>query len=112
MEVDLTKVKVVVLNKVRKWIQGLTDEIAKGQLVGAISKLKKGLKGDWKPVGDGVYECRLFCSCAYRLYYSERDPAFLVVMHGNSKGTEKQQQADIAKAKSILAQLKQNNYDK
>ncbi|MDO4698773.1 MAG: type II toxin-antitoxin system RelE/ParE family toxin [Pasteurellaceae bacterium] len=62
-----------------------------------------GNLGDYKSVGGGVYEMRVFTGKGYRAYFTQQDGITYWLLCGGDKST---QQADIAKAKAIWQLLK------
>ena len=44
----------------RKWMKNLKDLVAKAHIDRRIFRLSQGNPGDVKPVGDGVFEMRIF----------------------------------------------------
>jgi len=53
--------------------------------------------GDYKPVGDGVYELRIFKGPGIRLYFAFQGDRMIVLLIGGDKSSQKQ---DIKLAKS------------
>lgn len=60
-----------------------------------LRKATLGNLGDVVPVGEGVSEMREFFGPGWRMYFTERSGALIVMLGGGDKST---QQADIAKA--------------
>jgi len=44
---------------VTQWLSDLRDFEARARIVSRLDRLKAGLLGDWKSVGEGVYELRI-----------------------------------------------------
>lgn len=80
-----------------RWLAQLKDERAKARIIVQLKRLKLGLSGDWKSVGDGVFELRIFEGKGYRVYFG-REAEFTVMLL--SGGTKETQSRDIKLAKS------------
>lgn len=63
---------------------------------------RRGLLGDVKPVGEGVYEMRENFGPGWRMYYIQRGATLVVMLGGGDKSTQK---TDIAKAIALAASL-------
>ena len=66
-------------------------------------KMQRGLFGDWKAVGEGVFEMRLDFGAGYRVYYA-RYGAFAVIFLGG--GDKSDQRKTIVDAQRIWEGLK------
>lgn len=64
--------------------------------------MQSGLFGDVKPVGGSVSELRIDHGPGYRLYFTQRGRAVVILLCGGDKRT---QRADIRKAKELVANL-------
>ena len=53
-----------------EWLAGLRDAGARARVVSRLDRLKAGLLGDWKSVGEGVCELRIDYGPGYRVYYA------------------------------------------
>jgi putative addiction module killer protein len=80
-----------------RWIEKLRDERAKARVLIQLDRLRLGLEGDWKSVGDGVFEMRIFVGRGYRVYFAREGKAVVILLCGGDKTT---QGRDIALAKS------------
>ena len=81
-----------------QWINSLDNHIAL-RITERIRKLKQGNLGDWKCLGSGLFELRMFFGAGYRIYFSlEGDKIILLLCGGDKAGQRK----DIAKAKRYL----------
>ena len=61
-----------------------------------MNRLALGHWGDWKSVGEGVYELRIQYGGGYRIYFTEEESTVILLLIGGSKRT---QARDIEKAK-------------
>lgn len=84
------------------WLSGLRDVVTRLRLAKRLDKAGRGLLGDVKSVGDGVYEMREDFGPGWRMYYIQRGTALIVMLGGGDKSTQK---ADIAKAIKLAAIL-------
>ncbi len=77
------------------WLDGLKDRTTRLRLARRIDKAQRGILGDVKPVGAGVFEMREFFGPGWRMYYVQRGNVLIVMLGGGDKST---QSADIAAA--------------
>jgi putative addiction module killer protein len=85
-----------------KWLDGLDDDRAKAKIAQRLVRVQSGLFGDVKPVGGSVSELRIDYGPGYRLYFTQRGRAIVILLCGGDKST---QRADIRKAKELVANL-------
>jgi putative addiction module killer protein len=74
-------------------ISQLEDEI----LV-RVKRLELGNLGDWKNVGEGVYELRMTFGAGYRVYFARHGDKIIVILGGGDKST---QAKDIISAQTL-----------
>ena len=79
-----------------KWLDSLKDRITRLRLSRRLDKAQRGNLGDVKPVGEGVFEMREHFGPGWRMYYTKRGGALIVMLGGGDKSS---QESDIAKAK-------------
>jgi putative addiction module killer protein len=91
-------IEVVESPQFRKWFRGLKDKNAAIAITKRINRVKGGLFGDVKSVGDGVSELRFHLSAGHRVYFLKRGLAVVILLYGGDKSS---QEADIEKAKEI-----------
>jgi putative addiction module killer protein len=86
-----------------KGFRDLNDQHAKGRILARIRRLELfGHAGDTKSVSNGVQEMRVDCGPGYRLYFTNRDRAIVILLCG---GTKKRQDDDIKEAKRLAGEL-------
>ena len=81
-----------------KWHDKLKDARARMKIHFRIAQTELGNFGDFKAVGDGVYEMRIHYGPGYRIYYTKEDEVVVLLLVGGEKST---QQKDIEKAKEL-----------
>ena len=80
-----------------RWIAKLRDGRAKARILVQLDRLKLGLPGDWKSVGEGVFELRIFEGKGYRVYFAREGKSIVILLCGGDKTT---QSRDIELAQS------------
>lgn len=78
-----------------RWLEGLRDRQAVARVLTRIDRLERGLFGDCKPCGGGVWELRVDWGPGYRVYYARAGATIVLLLCGGDKTT---QRADILKA--------------
>ena len=88
----------------KKWFRKLKDEQAKACIANRIRSISsKDNLGDFKYVGDKIFELRIHYGPGYRLYFCYREQTVILLLCGGDKST---QENDIKKAGQILKLLK------
>jgi putative addiction module killer protein len=82
------------------WFRSLRDAVARGRIAKRIALLEGGHFGDVKSLGDGVSELRIHHGPGYRLYFTRRGEALVLLLIGGDKGSQRR---DVARAKEIAA---------
>ncbi|MBQ2552772.1 MAG: type II toxin-antitoxin system RelE/ParE family toxin [Treponema sp.] len=80
------------------WRNLIKDDHARAKIDLRIEQTKLGNFGDFKFVGDGIYEMRIHYGPGYRIYYTKEDDVIVLLLVGGDKST---QQKDIEKAKEL-----------
>lgn len=83
------------------WLARL-DNAVSARIAARLLKLSMGLWGDHKALGGGLIELREHFGPGIRLYLIRRGPQLIVVLAG---GCKRRQQADIERARALIAQL-------
>ena len=85
-----------------KWLEKLKDNKARDKIIVRIKRIEQTNNlGDYKSVGDNVYELRIDYGCGYRVYFTFNGNEIIILLCGGDKST---QQKDINKAKIINKQ--------
>jgi putative addiction module killer protein len=80
-----------------QWLMRLRDGMSQKRILARIRRVEQGNYGDYKAVGDGIFELRLFFGSGYRVYFGEDDETLVVLLMGGDKDS---QDRDIAKAQA------------
>lgn len=80
------------------WLLGLKDLKSRAIIRARIERLRLGILGDCKSVGDGVFELRVQFGPGFRVYFGQDGQRVVVLLCGGDKGSQKK---DIAKAKLL-----------
>jgi len=86
------------------WLRGLRDMKAKVRILARLDAAKKGNLGDWRSVGEGVFEMRIDVGAGYRIYYAREDIFVYLLLAGGDKRT---QDADIKSAKKMWLEIQE-----
>jgi putative addiction module killer protein len=85
-----------------RWLSGLRDRRARARIQIRLDRLRLGLVGDVKPVGEGVSELRVDYGPGCRAYFAQRGPALILLLAGGDKHT---QHKDIKTALKLARDL-------
>lgn len=89
-------------NHFKSWFDGL-DALAAAKVATAILRLELGNTSNVKSLGKGLGEYRIDWGPGYRLYLAQDGDDLIILFAG---GTKKRQQADIVRARLLLADYK------
>lgn len=90
------------LREFDEWFDRLRDRTTRIRPVVRLDGAQRGILGDVKPVGDGIYEMREFFGPGWRMYYVQQGAVLIVMLGGGDKSS---QTSDIAAAKKLAATL-------
>jgi len=85
-----------------QWVDSLGDMPTRIRLRRRLDRAARGILGDVKPVGDGVWEMREFFGPGWRMYYVMRGTAIILMLGGGDKSSQKR---DIERAKAMAEEL-------
>ena len=91
-----------------KWLDELRDLRARARVQARIERLAAGHAGDVKSVGAGVSELRIDYGPGYRVYFTKRGTAVVILLAG---GDKRSQSADIKLALRLARNLEDINDD-
>ncbi|MFN7095998.1 MAG: type II toxin-antitoxin system RelE/ParE family toxin, partial [Gammaproteobacteria bacterium] len=86
----------------RDWLENLKDNTIRARVERRIERMAFGNYGDYKTVGNGIFESRLMFGAGYRIYWIVQDDDLIILLCGGDKST---QNHDIKLAKEFLKQL-------
>jgi putative addiction module killer protein len=86
-----------------RWFQGVRDKKARASIGSKITLLQDATYNNFKSVGEGVYELRIFLGPGYRIYFAFSGSTVVVLIAGGDKNS---QEEDIKKAKHIWKEYK------
>lgn len=84
------------------WFESLRDRTTGIRLAVRLDKAQRGILGDVKPVGGGVFEMREFFGSGWRMYYVLRGSVLIIMLGGGDKSS---QARDIAAAQKLADNL-------
>ncbi|AWN16333.1 type II toxin-antitoxin system RelE/ParE family toxin [Salinisphaera sp. LB1] len=87
------------------WLDSLKDKRAQLRIDIRIRRLADGNPGEHRDLKGGVSELKIREGKAYRVYYTERGGELVILLCGGDKSSKTKQQADIAKAQRLAANL-------
>ena len=71
-----------------QWLDALADLRARARVQVRIERLAAGNAGDVKAVGKGVSELRIDYGPGYRVYFTKRGRAMVILLAGGDKHTQ------------------------
>jgi len=89
-----------------EWLNKLKDPISRLRIRRRLDRLELGNLGDCEPVGDGVFELRIFFGPGYRIYFAEQDDTIIILLCAGDKSS---QTKDINLAKNYWQELKERS---
>ncbi|GAB4191276.1 MAG: hypothetical protein Fur006_34200 [Coleofasciculaceae cyanobacterium] len=78
-----------------KWRDSLRDNRAKAKIKTRLDRVEVGNLGDYRSVGEGVFELRIDYGSGYRIYFGQIGTTIVLLLCGGDKSTQEQ---DIRKA--------------
>ena len=85
------------------WLVALRDVKAQARILARLESARLGNLGDCKAIGSGIREMRIHTGSGYRVYFVQKKQVILLLLCGGSKSS---QTRDIARAKKIAQELK------
>ncbi|SFB20050.1 putative addiction module killer protein [Collimonas sp. OK607] len=91
-------------NVFKDWLLDLRDVQGKAKILTRIRSVSLGNLGDVEPVGEGVSELRIHYGPGYRIYFTRRGKAMVLLFVGGDKSSQKN---DIKLARQMAKSLKE-----
>jgi len=79
-----------------RWYHSLKDKRANEIILARIARVRSGNIGDFKIIGNGVFEFRIHYGSGFRIYFGLENNEIVILLVGGDKST---QARDIKKAK-------------
>ncbi|MBE9186935.1 type II toxin-antitoxin system RelE/ParE family toxin [Microcoleus sp. LEGE 07076] len=73
-----------------EWLDSLRDLKAKFKIDGRLDRVGTGNLGDYRSVGEGVYELRINYGPGYRVYFGQVGTTIILLLIGGDKSTQEQ----------------------
>ena len=80
----------------QEWLDSLRDPSARARIKKRLDRIKLGNLGDYKALGEGVYELRIDYGPGYRVYYGKVDSIIILLLCAGDKNTQAKD-IDLAK---------------
>lgn len=78
------------------WLKSIKNNNTKIRILARLDRIKLGNFGDYRSIGEGLYELRLHFGSGYRVYYGQVGNEIVLLLAGGDKSTQKQ---DIQRVK-------------
>jgi putative addiction module killer protein len=82
-----------------EWLRRLKDPVAKAAILGRVDRITVGGNfGDYRSLGEQVFELKIHVGPGYRVYYGLEQGQVVLLLSGGDKS---RQSRDIARAKTL-----------
>ena len=95
--------KIKQTNKFSSWLSKLKDIKGKVSILRRIDRLKSGNFGDYKSLGENIFELRIQSGPGYRVYYTKEGDEIIILLIAGDKSS---QTSDIKKVKDLAKDYK------
>jgi len=89
----------------KEWFSALKVMTVRQSVDARLTRVRRGLFGDYRWVGQGVWEFRLDTGPGYRVYFAQPQHTLILLLGG---GLKKTQSRDIRKAHDCWADYQRN----
>jgi putative addiction module killer protein len=86
-------------------LDSLRDRKAKAKIRERLKRISLGNLGDYRSVGEGVFELRIDYGSGYRVYFGQIGSTIVLLLLGGDKST---QERDIRQAKEYWAEYEES----
>lgn len=84
------------------WLDDLKDKRSQIRIAARLRQAEAGNLGDWQPIAGEVSEMRVDFGPGYRLYFTRRGRAIIVMLNAGDKSSQKR---DIRRALNLVTEL-------
>jgi putative addiction module killer protein len=88
------------------WLDSLRDREARARIKKRLDRVEQGNLGDYRFVGEGVFELRIDYGSGYRVYFVQVERVIVLLLCGGDKST---QDKDIQQAKQFWADFQKRD---
>ena len=93
-----------------QWLKSLKDKTIKDKTIKArlfnrLRRIEGGNLGNWKSVGEGVFELKMNFGSGYRIYFGEENDQIIILLSGGDKSSQHQ---DIKQAHKYWKDYKEH----
>jgi putative addiction module killer protein len=78
------------------WLDSIKDPKTRAIIISHVDRMELGAFGDFKALGEGIYEQRIHYGPGYRIYYAKHGRKVYILLCGGNKSSQKK---DIKLAK-------------
>ncbi|MDD9974513.1 MAG: type II toxin-antitoxin system RelE/ParE family toxin [Candidatus Poribacteria bacterium] len=89
-----------------EWLESIYDSRTQSRIERRLDRLRGGNFGEYKSIGDGVFEMILDFGPGYRIYFGEINNTNVLLLYGGDKSS---QNRDIQRAKMYWREYKETN---
>lgn len=72
-----------------EWMHSIRDKMTSVRIMRRLDRVTLGYYGDYKILGDGIFELRLAFGAGYRIYCAEENNSVVILLCGGDKATQK-----------------------
>lgn len=88
-----------------QWLSSIKDNPTWARIDNRLKRVRLGLLGDHRLIGEGVFELRLDFGPGYRIYFGRIGPEHILLLTGGDKSSQRR---DIAIAKQYWKHFKES----
>ncbi len=89
-----------------EWLESIRDTNTQDRMQARLDRLEEGNFGDYKSVGEGVFELRFHFGSGYRIYFAQVGNIVVLLLCGGDKSS---QTRDIERAKTYWREYKETH---
>ena len=105
----MQEIQIITTEEFEKWLRSIVDIRSRRKITLRIQRLKLGNFGDYKSVGNEIYELRIHFGPGYRVYFAKKRELFVILLIGGDKSS---QSKDIAQSKPLWQEIKNDDFEK